>query len=161
MLTAQRRNFFRYWLPPIVWTCVIFTLSSDMFSAEHTGAVLEYILAKTIGPLQPATFEYVHFLVRKAAHVTEYAILGLLLFRAWRGERNEWRWNWMRQALAMVIVVAAFDEFHQSFVPSRGSSPWDALLDTLGAALALFIGWLVWVRKSAVSTQQSAFSHSR
>jgi VanZ family protein len=61
---------------------------------------------------------------------------------------KEWRAAWVRQALGIVMVVAALDEFHQSFVPSRGSSPWDALLDTLGAALFLAVAWLVRIRKA-------------
>ena len=148
-MKSATRNFLSYWLPVIVWIAVIFTLSTDAFSAEHTGSVLEYIIVHTIGPLETRTFEFIHFITRKLAHVTEYGILGLLLLRAWRGEhRGQFCAAWVRQALGIVMVVAALDEFHQSFVPSRGSSPWDALLDTLGAALFLAVGYLVWTRKA-------------
>ena len=148
-LNSSTHKFIRYWLPVIAWIAVIFTLSTDAFSAEHTGSVLEYIIVHTVGQLETRTFEYIHFTARKLAHVTEYGILGLLLFRAWRGERaGEWRAAWVRQALGIVMLVAALDEFHQSFVASRGSSPWDALLDTLGAALFLAVAYLLWTRKA-------------
>ena len=147
-LNSSTHKFIRYWLPVIVWIAVIFALSTDAFSAEHTGSVLEYIITHTIGPVETRTFEYIHFTTRKLAHVTEYGILGLLVFRAWRGEHHgQFCAAWVRQALAIVMVAAALDEFHQSFVPSRGSSPWDALLDTLGAALFLAVTFLAWKRK--------------
>jgi VanZ family protein len=143
------KTFTHYWLPVVVWIAVIFTLSTDAFSAEHTGSVLEYIIVHTVGPVEMRTFEYIHFITRKLAHVTEYGILGLLLFRAWRGEhRGQFCAAWVRQSLGIVMMVAALDEFHQSLVPSRGSSPWDALLDTLGAALFLAIAYLIWQRKT-------------
>ena len=141
--------FTHYWLPVVVWIAVIFTLSTDTFSAEHTGSVLEYIIVHTVGQVETRTFEYIHFITRKLAHVTEYGVLGFLLFRAWRGDdTGGWRAAWVRQALGIVMGVAAVDEFHQSFVLSRGSSPWDALLDTLGAALFLAVAYLIWTRKT-------------
>lgn len=148
-LKSTANTFLHYWLPVIVWIAVIFTFSSDLFSAQHTGSVLEYIITHTIGPVETRTFEYIHFTTRKLAHVTEYGILGLLVFRAWRREhRGQFCAAWVRQALAIVMAVAAIDEFHQSFVPSRGSSSWDALLDTLGAALFLAVTYLLWTRKA-------------
>jgi VanZ family protein len=39
------------------------------------------------------------------------------------------------------VFVAAMDEFHQSFVESRGASPWDVMIDTAGAIIGLLIGY--------------------
>lgn len=77
-----------------------------------------------------------HFLVRKAAHLTEYGILGTLLFRALRAEQGGWRGGWAVAAVVLAVAVAATDEWHQAFVPSRTSSPWDVLLDGVGATIA-------------------------
>jgi VanZ family protein len=74
-----------------------------------------------------------HFLVRKSAHFTEYFFFGLLLFRGVRGENDGWKLRWAVCALAIAAGYSALDEFHQSFVPSRTASPWDSLLDTVGA----------------------------
>jgi VanZ family protein len=71
--------------------------------------------------------------LRKGAHVAEYAILGVLLYRALGREAL---------ALAAGIAYAASDEFHQRFVHGRHSSPVDVAIDAVGLAL----GMLVWLR---------------
>jgi len=73
--------------------------------------------------------------VRKAAHLTVYATLSALWFRAQRGPRSGWRPSWAVLALLVSLLVALADEFHQSFLPSRTGTPWDVLLDTFGALL--------------------------
>jgi VanZ family protein len=133
----------KLWLPALLWTALIFTASSDSFSAEHTGIILRMVLAVLVGTVQPPTFALIHFLVRKAAHFTEYSILAWLYFRAWRSSGSaHWSFAWARQALAVCMSVAALDEFHQSFVPSRTSSPIDVAIDTAGALVLLLCLWL-------------------
>lgn len=146
-MKLETRKFFYYGLPPILWMGVITTFSTDAFSSEHTGGVLETILASLSVHLSAAQFETIHFLIRKSAHITEYAILALLFFRAFRNGRAGWRTQWARQAWALCIVMAALDEFHQRFVPSRGSSPVDVAIDACGALVALALVWLFSQRK--------------
>jgi VanZ family protein len=74
--------------------------------------------------------------VRKAAHLTVYATLSALWFRARRGPRAGWQPSWALLGLLVSMLVAISDEVHQSFVPSRTGTPWDVLLDTFGALLA-------------------------
>lgn len=156
-MKTETKNFCRYWLPAILWTVVVFIASSDTFSAEHTGSILEMVLTRIYGAISPERFAFIHFLVRKSAHVTEYGILALLYFRGWRGDHSvDWRFLWARRAWAICIAVAATDEFHQSFVPSRGSSPWDVALDAAGAAVFLAIFWLIWRWHSQQPRQQPA-----
>lgn len=127
----------RYWLPPIVWAAVIFTASTDLFSAAHTGSVLEAIITAILGhPLSREHFDLLHFLIRKSAHLTEYGILGALLFRAVRGDRSGFSARWAIVAIVIALCVASGDEWHQAFVPSRTPSPVDVAIDTVGAALA-------------------------
>ena len=68
--------------------------------------------------------------LRKGAHMTEYAILGLLLLRAIGRELP---------ALAVGIGYAITDEIHQHFVSGRHASPIDVLIDTIGLALGIFV----------------------
>ena len=85
-----------------------------------------------------ATLATVHFLLRKAGHFTEYAILALLAARAFRSSTRELlrtRWFWL--SLLLVVVYALGDEFHQSFVPSRTASIYDSMIDTFGGLTAL------------------------
>ena len=127
----------RYWLPPALWTCVIFLASFDPFSASHSGPLLEAIITAIVGhPLPPAQFNLVHFLVRKAAHLTEYGILGALLFRAIRRVRLGWQPQWSAAAVLVAAVVASADEWHQTFIPSRTGAVSDVVLDTAGAIAA-------------------------
>lgn len=94
--------------------------------------LLEWVLGRIPEP----RFEFIHFLVRKAAHLTVYAALSALWFRAYRGARSGWQANWALLGLLVSMLIAIADEFHQSFVPSRTGTPWDVLLDSIGALLA-------------------------
>jgi VanZ family protein len=68
-------------------------------------------------------------LLRKGAHMTEYAILGALLLRALGREMP---------AFAAGVAYAASDEVHQHFVRGRHGSPVDVLLDAVGVAVGLY-----------------------
>jgi VanZ family protein len=85
--------------------------------------------------------------VRKGAHLTEYAILALLLWRAMRqrSAQQEGLWAWAQpvQVVLLVALFAASDEFHQKFVPNREASVVDVMIDTTGAVLALLFLWVV------------------
>ena len=154
-MKLKTKNFLLYWLPALLWTAVVFIFSSDAFSEKHTGSILEYVLPRIVGPIRRARFDLIQFLTRKSAHVTEYGILALMWLRAWRGAFAGWQLRWARQALAVCLAVAALDEFHQSFVPSRGSDVKDVALDAMGAALFLLMAFLH-ARHSAVGNRQSA-----
>lgn len=116
----------------------MFAGSTDMMSSEHTSRFLTPLLRWLKPDISPWAIEHIHLLVRKAAHVTEYAILTGLLFRALRGVVGGFG---KRAALAFlpVLIFAPLDEFHQSFVPSRTSSAGDVLIDYSGAVLGILI----------------------
>ena len=85
-----------------------------------------------------ATLATIHFLLRKAGHFTEYAILALLAARALRTSyRKLLRQRWFWLSFLLVVVYALGDEFHQSFVPSRTASIYDSMIDMLGGLTAL------------------------
>ena len=125
------------WLPALLWAAVIFTLSTDAFSAANTGSILEPILRWLIPSISQARVEAIHFLIRKSAHFTEYFIFFLLLYRGIRAGRSGWHWSWAFGACFIAAAYSCLDEIHQSFVASRTASPWDSLLDTTGALAAL------------------------
>ena len=101
------------WLPVILWAAVIFVFSSIPSLSSGLGAW--------------------DTVLRKGAHVTEYAVLGALLYRALGREPL---------ALAAGIAYAATDELHQHFVRGRHASPVDVAIDAAGVAF----GMLVWLR---------------
>jgi VanZ family protein len=84
-----------------------------------------------------------HEFIRKCGHFSEYFILGVLLFRAVRAPNKGWQWRWAFLAILLAAFYASSDEIHQIFVPSRGASAWDALLDTFGASVAQLALWIV------------------
>lgn len=133
----------KYWLPVILWIGVIFVLSTSLFSAQHTSMVIEPILRFFKPSISQHQIDFIHFLVRKAAHTTEYFISGLLLFRAYKGDSSDQhRWRWALAAIATLFVIALTDEFHQSFVSVRTSSLTDVGIDTFGGTLAQVVNML-------------------
>ena len=132
------RELLKAWLPVIVWMAIMFIGSTDLMSAEHTSRFLTPFLHWLKPDISPATVAHIHFLLRKGAHVTEYAILTALIFRALRGLTNR---LWWRVALALfpALLFAAADEFHQSFVASRTSSLGDVIIDSGGVIVGLVL----------------------
>ena len=94
-------------------------------------------------------FEVWHFFIRKSGHVVGYAILSILLFRAWRAtlpamNDAEWTPRWATIAILGTALVASLDEWHQSFLPSRTGRRQDVVLDTcagIAAQILIFLWW--------------------
>jgi VanZ family protein len=131
------------WWPALLWSAVIFTASTDTFSAEHTATVIGAIVHWFAPSLSGKTFNTIHFFIRKSAHLTEYFIFYLLLYRGIRGARIGWHWSWAFAAWFIAAAYAALDEIHQSFVASRTASARDSLLDSTGALIALLVLFLI------------------
>jgi len=140
------------WLPVGLWLSVILSFSNDFASAQHTSRILGPLLAWLFPDWDEATRATAHFLVRKAAHLTEYGILAALLLRALRGSTvgsgNAWRWGAAFGTIAGCAAVASIDEIHQSFSSARTGTPWDVALDILGASFSVLLCWVFAQRKS-------------
>jgi VanZ family protein len=108
-----RSRLLTVWLPVVVWAAVIFTFSSIPSLSTGLG-----------------TWDTV---LRKGAHLAEYAVLGGLLYRALGREPF---------ALAVGLAYAATDELHQYFVRGRHASPVDVAIDAVGVA----VGMLIWLQ---------------
>jgi VanZ family protein len=150
--TPNQLRLVMAWLPALCWAVVIFSLSTDAFSADHTGRILRPILFWLMPHLTEQTFEVIHIFVRKAAHFTEYFIFCLLLYRGIRGGQRGWRWPWALAALFIAAGYSALDEIHQAFVASRTASPYDSLLDSMGATFAVAALFL-WFRSRSVQAE--------
>jgi VanZ family protein len=98
------------WLPVIAWAALIFAMSSIPSLDSGLGTWDEVL--------------------RKCAHVTEYAILGFLVLRALGRELP---------ALIVGVAYAASDELHQHFVHGRHGSPVDVAIDALGLAIGILL----------------------
>jgi VanZ family protein len=137
------RNLLKYWVPALIWLAVIFLGSSDLMSAEHTSRFLVPVLRWLKPEITADAIAKIQFFVRKLAHLTEYAILAALLWRAvYRGTNLKTRMSMVFVTASVVsILIAASDEFHQSFVSSRTASAGDVLIDMIGAIIGLMLGW--------------------
>ena len=114
--------------------------STQLFTTASTSRYLIPLLVWLFPGASPITLSLVHTLIRKLAHVGEYMLLSMFVLRGVRGERRSWRLAWALAALAIAISYAALDEVHQLFVPGRGASARDVLLDSCGAALGQMLG---------------------
>jgi VanZ family protein len=145
--SPARRRWWRYG-PPVVWAILIFIGSSDLLSGSHTGNFLLGPLRRLFPEASEATLAAIHLAIRKGGHLTEYAILGWLTARAFRTSSVEFlRRRWFGAALTLVVLYSLSDEFHQSFVPTRGASLHDSMIDSVGGLLGLLIVWW-WHRRS-------------
>jgi VanZ family protein len=134
------KHFLKYWLPLLIWLGVIFFGSTDMMSAEHTSRFIVPILRWLKPEISLETLALIQFVVRKCAHLTEYAILALLLFRAVISAANrKSMWHLSVSVWITCVFVAAMDEFHQSFVASRTAAPHDVLIDICGALIGIVL----------------------
>ena len=118
----------------------IFLASTDSLSGTKTAAVIGPLLRWFFPQISDHRVELVHLLVRKAAHFSEYAVLGLLSARAFiSSSRAALTHYWFLAALLLLSLYAFSDEFHQSFVATRTSSVYDSLIDISGGLTALVV----------------------
>lgn len=126
----------------------MFLFSTAAFSSIHTGLVIIPVLHWLLPRASSETLDRLHEFIRKCAHVFEYSVLSALLFRAVRGPGRGWQFRWAATALILATLFAASDEIHQVFVPGRGPSIYDVMLDTAAAAALQLLIW-TWLRRIA------------
>lgn len=132
---------------------LIFGFSTQAGSTRHTSRIIGPLLRWINPNVTDATINQAQYVIRKGAHMTEYAILAALLWRARRqpvrGDTRPWQWSKAGFALGVAIAFAASDELHQAFVPSREGRVGDVFIDAAGAALGVGAVWLLgrWRRK--------------
>src|SRR3954462_16001663 len=123
----------------------IFLGSSDSHSYTHSSRLIEPLLHWLFPHMTQAHVEAIHHVIRKCAHLTEYAVLATLLWRAVRKPvRHDTRpWSWREATIAVLIVFlyASTDEFHQMFVPTRTPMVSDVFINTSGAVVGMILLW--------------------
>jgi VanZ family protein len=129
-----------WWLTTLAWVAEILYLSTPTFKGSLSESLLVQIVDSLYLSVSWGTLEVLDSLLRKIAHLTEYGIFALLLYRCFAG-RDGFRW---RPHLAYWCVVAACaysltDELHQVFSPGRHASLIDSGIDTTGAAMAMLL----------------------
>ena len=124
----------------IIWMLVIFWFSAQVADDSQEMSDFFVHLLDAVFSLDIMRNEIIRdmtsFLVRKAAHMSEYAVLAILFGLTIREYKKE---PWLLPALAATAAYAATDEFHQLFVPGRSGQLKDVLIDTAGGALGLVL----------------------
>ncbi len=135
---APRVSRLRRYAPLLVWMALIFFASTAELSATNTSKIIQPLLLWLFPHIREETIDLIHFLVRKAAHFTEYAVFALLAARAFLySSHDTLRRHWLLAALALITLYSLSDEFHQNFVPTRTASIYDSMIDTAGGFAAL------------------------
>ena len=135
----------------ILWMTIIFLHSSmdATDSSQESGVVVTFITEhfvpgyeKMDAEQQAKVTDTVTLIVRKGAHMAEYAILGFLLVGALeiRHLGILWLVAWM-----IAIAYAGTDEFHQTFVPGRIGELRDVCVDGVGALIGVTVA--IWIEK--------------
>jgi VanZ family protein len=141
-----------FWLPPLVWMAAIMWFSGGDFSAENTGSILRPLVRWLLPGASDAQIAALHALIRKSAHVTEYALLAALWFVALTRERGLSRRRAAWLAFLVAVGWAFLDELHQATEPSRTASAMDVAIDATGALVASTIGRYGWGRALDVAS---------
>jgi VanZ family protein len=137
-------RWIRVWWPVALMISVIVLESTQTFGADNTSGPLRYLFQAIFGHVSDDRWDIIHHYTRKTGHFVGYGLVGLSWLRAWRMTRSEWPFR--TDALFAVLataVIASCDEFHQSFLPNRTSSPWDVLLDCTGAVVSVLLAGAV------------------
>ena len=130
--------FFIYWLPPLLWMVFIFP-TNDALTFSTTSYIIVPLLKWLFPTADTVQINSLHILARKFMHFFEYALLAVLLLRAFRGRKRDWSWNWILYAGIITIGYSSLDETLQTIIPSRTGSFSDWMIDSAGAVCALLI----------------------
>lgn len=133
-----------YLLLCIVWMGVIFYFSAQVADdSQEMSNIFVYLLDAifSLDVMRNAFLQdVVSFLVRKAAHMSEYAVLAILIelyFREYKGK------SCFVLSLLCTMLYASSDEIHQLFVPGRSGQVMDVMIDALGGAIGLGLLYVV------------------
>jgi VanZ family protein len=128
------------WMPAAFSVLMIALESTTTMSAENTSRFLYPLWVHLFGTPTPAHWEQIHHLIRKIGHFVGYGLVSLAFFYSWRQTLHRMavkQWTLWRRASVLAVlctlVVASLDEYHQSFLASRTSSPIDVGIDVCGA----------------------------
>jgi VanZ family protein len=138
------------WVPAALSVLMIALESTATMSSQNTSEWLYPYWVRFFGVVTPAHWAEVHHLIRKTGHFVGYGVVSMAFFYSWRqtllGMAVKHWTLWRRASVLAVLctlMVAISDEYHQSFLASRTSSPLDVCIDLSGAIAAQFLLLLI------------------
>ncbi len=145
------------WILIILWMTIIFLFSSqnsEDSSKLSRGFLRNFILWFLPENINEDTVDFLEHILRKCAHMAEYAVLGVLIsiqLRLYHAFEAEWKKIW--SAVFLVMLYAATDEFHQLFVGGRSGQISDIFIDTCGGMAGAFVIYLIYKFKNFRKTE--------
>ena len=144
---ARQRIPLSAWVAPgwcvVSVLMVVFIWSNSLVPGAGSSAVSHAATSSLQGVLEALgiTASWVtNFLVRKAAHLTEYAVLGVLVMQAFGPALARDR-RWLAVAALTLVLVPAIDETIQVCIPGRDGQLTDVLIDCVGASIGSLVRW--------------------
>ena len=138
------------WVPAALSVLMIALESTAAMSANNTSEWLYPYWVRFFGPISTAHWAEVHHLIRKTGHFVGYGVVSMAFFYSWRQTLLRMavkHWTLWRRASVLAVLctllIAILDEYHQSFLPSRTSSPLDVCIDLSGAIAAQLLLLLI------------------
>ncbi len=120
-MSSKLKKILRFWAPPIIWGILIYSGSSEQ-------------------SISLSAVYWQDLVIHKLAHIIEYSILGILIYRALIHEKMSRRTAVM-YAIIISLLYGISDEFHQKFTPTRSPRLRDVIIDTIGATSGILIVW--------------------
>ncbi len=127
------------WVLLIIWMLVIFFFSSQ---PGNISSNLSNSFVKNIIKIIPLDLDICSFIIRKFAHLSEYFILALLMYKILDKEKINKKV--LLKIWLLCILYAISDEIHQLFVLNRSAKVTDVLIDSLGSFLGLLVSFKVY-----------------
>ncbi len=167
----KTKCFLRYWLPVLIWATVIFSLSSQPYQKQDLRPLIEKHIdqeqiheklqniavpyaGKEVSVQTVGVSGFIEFFIRKGAHLTEYFILGFLIFRALH-------YTWLKQitttiaSILLTSLYAASDEYHQVFTANRSPHVEDVILDSTGGLIGIIAAFVFYAWMKNVSIKMN------
>ena len=135
--TNKNIKLLKLWIPVAIWMILIFLMSNRT-------------------SLKASYFDPLDFVIKKTAHVTEYAILLILLFRAfYQSWRKKFDINKLENyAIIITQIYAISDEWHQSHIAGRTATIRDMFIDFVGVMIGVIIIKLIKEHKKLVTVKK-------
>lgn len=134
------------WLPVVIWMGLIYLGSTDLLAEHRTSRWLVPCLRWLKPDISDAAIDRVQLVIRKGGHLTEFALLAVLVCRAMSpaasGPPDARPVKVIWGAITWGVIYAILDEFHQSFYATRQASAMDVCLDSCGVSLGVILWWL-------------------
>jgi len=136
----KEANLFITWLPTIIWMLLIFAMSNQ-------------------SSIKASYFDPLDFVIKKTAHITEYAILLIFMFRSltltWGKKFSIDKME--NLSILITQIYAISDEWHQSHIAGRTATIRDMFIDFIGVMLGITILKLINEKKKLIKIKKIVY----